>query len=77
VVAITPSSILPSADLGRDLGSGAFRFRQAFAGSLVLADGITEPVVSAGNLVIYGDSADGDLKVKFADGTVKTIVLDT
>ena len=26
---------------------------------------------------LYVDTADGDLKVKFGDGTVKTIVTDT
>jgi hypothetical protein len=42
-----------------------------------LRDGITTPVTLAGTAYIYVDSADGDLKVKFGDGTVKTIVTDT
>ena len=44
---------------------------------LTLTDGASIPVTSAGNTYIYVDSADGDLKVKFGDGTVKTISVDT
>ena len=47
-------------------------------GNVQLVDGIPAPVsASAGSAVIYIDSADGDLKIRFADGTVKTIVVDT
>lgn len=46
-------------------------------GSLELKDGMTAPSAATGVAKIYVDSADGDLKVKFADGTVKTIVTDT
>ena len=42
-------------------------------GSLMVQDGITAPSNITGYASIYVDSADGDLKVKFADGTVKTI----
>jgi hypothetical protein len=44
---------------------------------LSLTDGITAPSTIIGQAVIYVDTADGDLKVKFGDGTVKTIVVDT
>lgn len=44
---------------------------------LALVDGITAPSVLAGFALIYVDAADGDLKVKFPDGTTKTIVVDT
>jgi hypothetical protein len=44
---------------------------------LTLTDGASIPIASAGNTYIYVDSADGDLKVKFGDGTVKTISVDT
>jgi hypothetical protein len=50
-----------------------FRTESAF----VLKDGITAPATAAGYGQIYIDSADGDLKIKFGDGTVKTIVVDT
>lgn len=44
---------------------------------LSLTDGITAPAAVAGRARIYVDTADGDLKVIFGDGTVKTIVVDT
>ena len=44
---------------------------------LALKDGMTAPTASAGYAKIYVDSADGDLKIIFADSTVKTIVVDT
>ena len=45
--------------------------------SLAVPDGITAPSTMSGWAQIYVDTADGDLKVKFGDGTVKTIVVDT
>lgn len=42
-----------------------------------ITDGITAPGAAAGRARIYVDTADGDLKIVFADGTVKTIVTDT
>lgn len=50
---------------------------QADAQTLSIADGVTAPATQAGRVLIYVDSADGDLKVKFGDGTVKTIATDT
>lgn len=44
---------------------------------LSLVDGVTEPNTEAGQAQIFVDVADGDLKIKFGDGTVKTIVTDT
>ena len=44
---------------------------------LSVTDGVTAPGAATGRARIYVDSADGDLKVVFADGTVKTIVTDT
>jgi hypothetical protein len=46
-------------------------------GYLDIEDGVTAPGTSSGRARIYVDSADGDLKVKFGDGTVKTIVTDS
>jgi len=46
-------------------------------GGFGLKDGITAPATLAGFALIYIDTADGDLKIKFGDGTVKTIVVDT
>lgn len=60
---------------GRRGGSTLF---DAYAsGAIGIADGITAPGTVAGMAVIYVDAADGDLKVKFGDGVVKTIVIDT
>ncbi|CAD7335145.1 hypothetical protein FIM10_01790 [Sphingomonadales bacterium 56] len=42
-----------------------------------LIDGVSPPGTRAGYASIYVDSADGDLKIKFGDGTVKTIAVDT
>lgn len=56
-----------------NLASGDIRI----AGALWLADGITAPTTTTGFAAIYVDTADGDLKVKFGDGTIKTIVVDT
>lgn len=42
-----------------------------------VADGVTAPSTTSGYGHIYIDAADGDLKIKFGDGTVKTIVVDT
>lgn len=47
------------------------------AGKLWIADGVSAPTAQAGFAAIYVDSADGDLKVRFGDGTTKTISTDT
>ena len=44
---------------------------------LGVTDGVAEPGTVTGVAQIYVDTADGDLKVKFGDGTVKTIATDT
>ena len=46
-------------------------------GTLGIRDGMTAPATTSGYACIYVDTADGDLKIKFADGTTKTIVVDT
>jgi hypothetical protein len=48
-----------------------------FHGSLVIEDGITAPSSTSGYAKLYIDTSDGDLKIIFGDGTVKTIVVDT
>lgn len=45
--------------------------------SLYLLDGITAPSTASGWAIIYVDGSDGDLKVKFGDGTVTVIAADT
>lgn len=44
---------------------------------LDVTDGVTAPGAATGRARIYVDTADGDLKIIFADGTIKTIVTDT
>lgn len=44
---------------------------------IVLADGVAAPDTVAGVAQLYVDEADGDLKVKFGDGTTKVISADT
>jgi len=48
-----------------------------FSSAIGMADGITAPATITGIAQLYVDTADGDLKIKFGDGTVKTIVVDT
>jgi hypothetical protein len=51
--------------------------KNKFNGHLTITDGVTAPSTEAGFAAIYVDSADGDLKIRFADGVTKTIVVDT
>jgi hypothetical protein len=53
------------------------RVNSADAVYLTIKDGVTPPSAVVGEAYIYVDSADGDLKVKFGDGTIKTIATDT
>jgi hypothetical protein len=66
-------------DNASDIGAtNATRPRHAhLAGYLAIGDGIAAPGAGTGEARIYVDTADGDLKVVFADGTVKTISVDT
>ena len=44
--------------------------------NLSLPDGVTAPSAVVGQAILYVDSADGDLKVIFGDGTIKTLATD-
>lgn len=70
-VRLTNNEFRPDADGGHLLGGDGKGWT-----ALYLADGVTAPTNSS-SAAIYIDSADGDLKVRFSDGTVKTIVTDT
>lgn len=67
----------PTSDINVDLGTTTSRFNTLYSEQLTLIDGITEPTTVTGHAVIYVDNGDGDLKIKFGDGTVKTIITDT
>lgn len=57
---------------------GGVTYFDAYAsGALGISDGVTAPGTVAGMAQLYVDAADGDLKVKFSDGVVKTIATDT
>lgn len=75
----TLGNFITDADNTYDIGaSNANRPRNVHvAGYVSIGDGITAPGAGTGAARIYVDSADGDLKIVFADGTVKTIVTDT
>jgi hypothetical protein len=57
---------------GVDLGAGTVN-----ATHIGITDGVTAPSTTSGVAKIYVDTADGDLKVIFADGTIKTLATDT
>ena len=45
--------------------------------TMSVVDGITAPTAISGQAIIYVDTADGDLKVKFGNGFVATIAADS
>ena len=60
-----------------NIGEAGIEAGEVHSQLLVLKDGVAAPSTFSGQAAIYVDSADGDLKIKFSDGTVKTIVTDT
>ncbi|MDW9902030.1 hypothetical protein GOA77_09140 [Sinorhizobium meliloti] len=73
---LASGTVAPGA-AGNALGTSSLPFGPAHAQQLRLTDGIPAPSTVTGFAVIYVDTADGDLKVQFGDGTIKTIVTDT
>lgn len=71
------AGIIPLNNSLRSLGKSGNVFKDIWGEGFVLADGVTEPSTSSGYAKIYVDSSDGNLKIKFGDGTVKTIVTDS
>lgn len=55
----------------------ASAFAQHRASIFTVVDGVTAPGATSGFAKIYVDTADGDLKVVFGDGTVKVLAADT
>ena len=60
-----------------NIGEAGIEAGEVHSQLLVLKDGVTAPSTFSGQAAIYVDSSDGDLKIKFSDGTVKTIVTDS
>ena len=67
----------PYTDLNYNLGTSTLRLSNIYTKKISLIDGITAPSATADNAQIFVDIADGDLKVVFGDGTIKTIIVDT
>lgn len=63
-----------SADIG-SLVAGGVSSLQFHTAGFSIPDGVTAPSAVTGRAIIYVDTADGDLKVKFADGHT-TVVAD-
>jgi len=55
----------------------ALESKESRTSMITLVDGITAPSTVTSRAFIYIDTADGDLKIKYGDGTTKTIVVDT
>lgn len=61
-------------------GSGVLQVKShgiKTVGDIRLTDGKAAPAQEAGYAIIYVDTADGDLKVKFGDGHVAVIAADS
>lgn len=58
------------------IGDSSHLLDQVHANGLALADGIAAPGAAVGLAKLYIDTTDGDLKVVFGDGVVKTIATD-
>ena len=69
--------VRPEPDQELSLGESDKSWTTMFGQHLALVDAVSAPSTSANHALIYVDSSDGDLKVKFKDGTVKTIATDS
>jgi hypothetical protein len=74
---ISGTSVRPEGDVELSLGTTGRNWTKVYGQAMALLDGVTAPATVATHAQIYVDTADGDLKVKFGDGTVKTIATDT
>ena len=71
-ILIEAGAIRPYNDGTYDIGTSASTYR-----ALYIKDGVTAPGTPSTGAVIYVDTADGDLKVKFSDGFVATLAADS
>lgn len=56
--------------------NGTIRGGRVFTESISLVDGATVPAATPGKAFLYVDTSDGDLKIKFGNGTVRVIATD-
>ncbi len=70
----TPNAMTADLDMG---GNDLLNLAAVQEANLNITDGIAAPSATVGRAKIYIDTADGDLKIVFGDGTVKTISVDT
>jgi hypothetical protein len=71
------AAVAPAVDVTYSFGTATNRWSRVYAAGLSITDGVSAPATLVGYATIYVDTADGDLKIKFGDGTVKTIVTDS
>lgn len=73
----TVGHLVPQVNNSVDLGTTGNMPRNVYAATaMILGDGVPAPSATSGQAKIYVDTADGDLKVIFGDGVIKTIVVD-
>ena len=73
----TINVIRPESSGGAQIGAIGNEISFVIQNVAALTDGISAPATVSGLAQLYVDTSDGDLKVKFGDGTVKTIATDT
>lgn len=67
----------PAGSTGSSQNSLVEAFQATINGTFGITDGITAPAAIVGVAQIFVDTADGDLKVIFGDGTTKLLSADT
>lgn len=73
---LSSGTLAPGA-AGANFGTNTLPFGAGYFQQMRISDGIPTPATLSGYAILFVDSADGDLKIKFGDGVVKTIVTDT
>lgn len=73
----TALSRISAGVIGVGTGAAGSMAGAIVSGRVGILDGTTAPSAVAGRAQIYVDTADGDLKVIFGDGVVKTLAIDT
>lgn len=77
-ITVASTAMQPSTDTAMALGTTTARYSNGFfSGHLGIGDTVTAPSATVGMAKIYVDVADGDLKVIFGDGIIKTLATDT